>query len=93
MKEFIDARNVKLKKEKVNYETIDKFITYFNGIISAGAESGDGSFYLNNGIDKIPTLNDSEFEYAVKQALEKGWRLTRYDDNYTSTTYKMVKVL
>jgi len=93
MKEFIDAKNVKLKKEKVNYETVDDFITQFNGIISMGAESGDGSFHLNNGIDKIPTLNDSEFEFAEKQANEKGWRLTRFDDNYQSITYKMVKIV
>lgn len=92
MKEFIDAKEVKLKKEKVNYLTVENFITKFNRAINIGKEEGDGSSHLNSGLENIPILNDAEFDIVVGKAHLKGWKLTRSDDNYQTTTYKMEKI-
>jgi hypothetical protein len=84
MKKFIKADLVAYP-EQVNTEKIDKFIDKFNTNLSRG------KFTLNDGLDNIPHLNDNEFGVAVNMAKEEGWILTRFDDNYNTTSYKMEK--
>lgn len=94
MKEFIQAKNAKLPKEKVDEKKVDRFIECFNkAIAKADPEETDGNtYYLNDGLDKIPTLNDAEFQTAANKAKKAGWKLTQADDNYQSTTYTMIKL-
>lgn len=90
--DFIKAEDVKTTKEKIDTDKVDKFISKFNAVIKKGdEENGDGSFSLNNTLDKIPTLNSNEFDYAVGLALQQGWILTQFDDNYQSISYRMAK--
>ena len=92
MTNFVKAETVKTKLEKIDSDKVEKFINKFNAVIKKGdEENGDGSFSLNNGLDKIPTLNSNEFDYAVGLALQQGWILTQFDDNYQTTSYKMQK--
>lgn len=94
MKTFINASTVKLKEEKTNEKKLNIFIGMFNNVIESEKEeyeNGDGSFSMNSSLDKIPILNDNEFELAVKLAKEQGWELTLYIDNHQSTTYKNEK--
>lgn len=94
MKTFVKASEIKMRKEKIDKYRVDKFIEKFNRSIihDSECESGDSSFTINDLLDKVPTLNDNEFECAVELAKEQGWKLTRSDDNYQSVTYKMQKI-
>ena len=93
MEKFINASEVKLKSESVDESKLEIFIKQFNKFISAGGRSNNSDdFCLNNGLDSIPTLNDTEFETAVKLAKNEGWVLTRQNDNYQSISYKMRKI-
>ena len=79
MRKFINSSDVKTKKEKIDKEKIEKFIDKFNWFIRKGEDSGDGSISMNNGLDKIPTLNDNEFKYTVKLAKKEGLKLINYE--------------
>lgn len=92
MKTFIKASKVKLKKEKINKGNITAFIDGFNAYIEKGDKAGEGVFRLNNGLNDIPTLNNTEFDYVMRMAEAQGWELTQSPDNYNSTTYKMKKI-
>jgi len=92
MENFIKADTVKSKNDTINNMKVERFITKFNVTIRHGGnESGDGSYNLNDTLDKIPTLNDNEFDLTIGLALQQGWVLTRFDDKHHSVTYKMVK--
>lgn len=84
MEKFINASSVVIKWEK-DLNKIDMFISKFNNAIL------QDKFTLNDGLDNIPSLNDTEFCIAEKMAKEEGWVLTRYADNYNTTSYKMEK--
>src|SRR5437588_13109762 len=88
---FISSSSAKLKKEKVDEKRVDAFITKFNYILRNGIEDGDESFTANTSLNKIPTLNDVEFELVAIRADEQGWSLTQFEDNYQTITYKMEK--
>ena len=90
MQNFIKAETT-IQKEAITLKKIGKFIAKFNSCIKKGEETGDGAFHLNDGLDNIPTLNDSEFNYCIQLALLQGWILTQFNDNYQSITYKMKK--
>jgi hypothetical protein len=70
---------------------VDKFILKFNSQISKGIEHDYNTYILNDILDKIPTLNDVEFDYAIGLAMQQGWILERFDDEHYSVSYKMVK--
>lgn len=90
---FIHAETVKTKKEKIDLSKIDEFIHKFNKVIMQGDdENEDNSFSLNDGLNRIPTLNDHEFKYATILAADQGWMLTQFEDNYSTITYKMKKI-
>lgn len=86
MEKFINASSVEGKGEK-DLNKINMFISKFNNAIVKG------TFTLNNGLDGIPSLNDYEFDIAKKMAKEEGWILTKFNDNYNTTSYKMEKSL
>lgn len=64
---------------------IEAFIMIFNSAICSG------KFSLNNALDEIPHLTDSEFAIAKNLAHEQGWLLSQQPDNYNTTTYKIEK--
>jgi len=87
---FVNAESVKTKLGKIDTNKVEIFIKKFNSVIVKGIDkNSDGSFTLNDGIDKIPTLNNLEFDYARKLAAEQGWVLTTFKDNYQTTSYKI----
>lgn len=94
MTTFIKSSSVKTKSEKINKTKIDTFISKFNKYIKKGGDSktDDDAFRLNDILDKMPSLNNSEFEHAVLLAKQAGWKLTQHPDNYQSTTYTMTKI-
>lgn len=87
MEKFINASSDEVNggKGEKDLNKINTFISKFNKAIV------EGRFTLNNGLDSIPSLNDTEFGIAEKMAKEEGWILTRFDDNYNTTSYKMEK--
>ena len=95
MKTFIKSSALKKRKEKISKIVVDEFIEKFNKFIEKGGNYPKQNlerFSMNNGLDKIPTLNDSEFILAVKLALKSGWTLTQHPDNYQTTSYTMKKL-
>ncbi len=83
---FINSSEIKTGEEKINQEKLGDFVEIFNESIKIG------KFTLNNALDEIPTLNESEFELAKKIAKEDGWNLTQFDDNCNTTSYKVEKI-
>ena len=83
---FTKSSEVKVGDEAIDEYNVGDFIRIFNHSIK------HKRFSLNNGLDKIPTLNDNEFKLAQKIAKEDGWCLTRIDDNYNTTSYKIEKI-
>lgn len=95
MKSFINSSTLKKRKEKISKIVVDEFIEKFNAFIKKGGsfpKQNSERFYMNNGLDKIPTLNESEFLLAVRLALKSGWILTQQPDNYQTTSYTMQKM-
>ena len=86
MKTFINAKDVKVGKEKIDQDKIDKFIERFNEIILKGDDVGE-SFSMNDALHNIDALNDKEFEFVVKEAKKQGWNLHQHNDSYDSVTY------
>jgi hypothetical protein len=96
MKTFVNASKVKPKKNSIDPEKLDFFIDKFNKYIKKGGFYKDKSsdvFHLNNSLDKVPTLNKTEFERAKKLAQKQGWELTQDNDNYQTITYRMEKMI
>lgn len=84
MKNFLPPKPI---IEKVSKVRIDRFIERFNEELSGNAKE---RYSLNTGLDKgVITLNDSEFVEAQEQAEKNGWRLGRFDDNYSTITYTL----
>ena len=92
METFIKSSTVKSKKEKVDKAKIEKFIQKFNAAIKKGEMDFTDTFVLNNSLDKVPTLNDAELEFAAKMAEKEGWDLRQAEDNYQSTSYYLKKI-
>ena len=86
MTTFISASEVLPKSEKRRPEKIEAFISAFNKAIKKG------EFAVNESLDKLPILNNKEFFYCVEQARLQGWKLTRFDDNYQTLSYKVDKL-
>lgn len=80
MKPFIKARE---KKEEISHSKLDKFSDVFNKQIAKG------KFTVNTGLHGIPELNEDELKTAQLQALKDGYKLTSYEDNCNTTTYKL----
>lgn len=99
MKTFINASSVKIKqkKEKIEQRNVEKFIDVFNKYIRKGGSFGNttinDTFYLNDCLDGIPTLNNTEFKLAVKEAKKSGWLLEQQEDNYQTISYSMKKIV
>jgi hypothetical protein len=95
MTTFIKADSVKTTKEKINEGRVNDFIEAFNNYIKRGRRTKrvSDNFSLNNILDDLPMINNSEFECAVKLANEAGWVLTKYSDNYQTTSFKMSKII
>lgn len=91
MEKFIKAKAVKQKSE-FNQVVVDKFIRKFNAHIKLNQSDSD-NFHMNNGLDNIPTLNQKEFDFARDEAIKSGWELTKYNDNYNTTSYRMKKII
>ena len=73
MRNFIDAKLVKTKKEKVDKDKIDNFIVIFNDILNdPDNENGDESFSANTTLDDLPLLNEIEFTEVKQRALKMG---------------------
>ncbi|MBK7362690.1 MAG: hypothetical protein IPJ01_10380 [Micavibrio sp.] len=86
MEKFINASSVEANaKGEKDLNKMNIFISKFNNAIQ------EGTFTLNDGLDSIPSLNDTEFSIVEKMAKEEGWTLTRFDDNYNTTSYKIEK--
>jgi hypothetical protein len=92
MIKFIKASEVKSKKEKINTVKLINFIKLFNKKIKNVKLEIDDSYYLNDIIDPIGTLNETEFKKLVALANESGWILTRFDDNCQAITYSFKKI-
>lgn len=94
MKTFTHASSVKISKEKIDLNKVEKFIDMFNKIFMKKSihENGDGSFSMNTGLTKIPYLNFLEVEHAKALAKHQGWNLSQHEDNYQTTTYRMQKI-
>lgn len=69
------------EKEKINYDLIEKFI------LVANKKLKKGNFALNTHLDKIPELNDSEFNVACEHARKFNIKIIKTDDNCQSSTY------
>jgi hypothetical protein len=87
---FLKAKTLKNRKEKMDIEKVNKFISKFNTKIQS-RDYDEESYLMNNIIDKIPTLNITEFDYSRGLAMQQGWILSQFDDNYQTITYKMKK--
>lgn len=85
--EFIDASTVKPKLSHV-----DKLIEKLNEKVKADRTVADGSYSANNTLDGFPMLTDKEFQEARKKAIQAGWELRRFTDNYDSITYRITKL-
>jgi hypothetical protein len=70
-------------KNAVNKSKVDRFIKMFNLKIQKGL------FVMNDVADGFVELTDPEFELARQQADKNQYVLTRFDDNYNSTSYKL----
>lgn len=81
MEKFINVKDV--PKNKVKISDIDAFIKQMNKGIRQGV------FSMNNALDNFKTLSDEEYQIAFDKAFEAGWMLTRFEDNYNSTTYRI----
>lgn len=91
MENFIKPKDVKKIKEKLDSSKCDLFIKKFNLKLNGKNNTdGNGAIHLNNALDDVPTLNDNEFDYCVGLAMQQGWILSRYDDNYQTTSYKII---
>lgn len=89
---FINSKNILPPEETINEQTVEKFINMFNDTITKGEEIGPKcTIHLNDGLDEIPTLNEKEFNLAKSMAQREGWILTKFSDNYQSTTYVLTK--
>ena len=80
MKDFIQYIPA---RQKVDQHNLDLFIEKFNKKIRRG------DFSINDTLDNLPNINDTEFERLQKQALKNGYLLTKGDDNYQSTSYQL----
>ena len=88
---FINAKKVKSRKEKIDAKKVEKFISVFNSAIKTIYEE-DYGVSLNTGFDKIPMLNYTEFEHAAKLTRKEGWLLTQHEDNYQTISYVLKKL-
>lgn len=70
-------------KWSANKSKVDRFIKLFNQKIQKG------EFVLNDTLDHFTELNDPEFELAKEQADKNNYILTRFEDEYNSTSYKL----
>lgn len=91
MENFIKPKDVKKIKEKLDSDKCYLFIKKFNSKINNEKHhDGLGAIHLNNALDDIPTLNDNEFDYCVGLAMQQGWILSRYNDNYQTISYEII---
>ena len=80
MKPFIKA---KTSREASRKGVIDLFIDVFNSKLAKG------EFSINTGLDKVNYLTPEEFENVKTHALNCGYKLTHFEDNYNTDTYKL----
>jgi len=85
MEKITTAKKAKVIIERARLHVIDEFIVAFNKKIDKGER------HLNTGLDRITELNDTEFARVVCKLVRAGWKLTRYEDNYQSTTYQITE--
>lgn len=64
---------------------VNYFIDAFNKKLVRGECS------LNTGLDKIRELDEADFEMAKNRAEEIGFILTKYEDNYQTTSYRLTE--
>lgn len=76
----------KIKKGIPDKEKVDFFIGVFNSAIEKNI------FSLNTGLSAIPLLSQDDFNLAKKQARINGYELSKFDDNYNTTTYKLTYI-
>lgn len=88
MKTFINANSYISAKDDIRESMINHFIELFNHAI----KNSFNKISLNNGLSDVGVLNDKEFEYCVAEAEKQGWKLTRFEDNYQTITYKLEKI-
>ena len=80
---FTNVRNATKLTAKHENSKIIAFIVAFNKAIDKGEN------YINSSLDKVGHLSDSEFASAKIMAKQQGWKLTQFDDNYQTTSYKI----
>lgn len=78
------------EKHLMDESKIDLFIKNCNKLLQKGKLEFNDAFVYNHGIS-IPYLNDREFLEAQRQAEKNGYTLTRYPDNYQTTSYKFIE--
>ena len=83
MSKITNVKNAKKITNKVRKNVLAIFFKVMNDAIA------DGERTINTGLGKFSSLNDAEFEKAVYDAQGAGWILTRFEDNYQSTSYKI----
>jgi len=85
MEQFISPNSVKVKV-KVDRKNINDFIILFNKKISQKKDC------LNSAEKNVPALNDTEFKCVNRQAEKIGYKITKFNDNYQTKTYKLEKI-
>jgi hypothetical protein len=86
MKQFIKPSTFKERKKRPDKTKVDEFIEKFNKLIKKG------ELEANDVLNKLPYLNESEFNLAVAIARENGWQLTQFEDNYNTTSYQLTEI-
>lgn len=82
LKQFIKPSK---KKGLPSITLVNYFIDAFNKKLVRGVYS------LNTGLDKISELDEANFEMAKNRAEEIGFILTKHEDNYQTTSYRLTK--